>query len=100
MTLRRSHLRLLQLEVAIAGGLGSMQRKGVANACRREAIVRVIRGLLAVVLAVALAAPAGAQSAADFPNRPITLVVPFAAGVSADLAIRCAVDLLNDVLLL
>ena len=33
-------------------------------------------------------APARAQSAADYPSRPVTLIVPFAAGVSADLLFR------------
>ena len=42
----------------------------------------------AVGLSLALTLPARAQSAADFPNKPITLVVPFAAGVSADLLFR------------
>ncbi|MFM9942285.1 MAG: Bug family tripartite tricarboxylate transporter substrate binding protein [Hyphomicrobiaceae bacterium] len=32
--------------------------------------------------------PAGAQSAADFPNKPIALIVPFAAGTTADLLFR------------
>ena len=33
-------------------------------------------------------APARAQSAADYPSRAVTLIVPFAAGVSADLLFR------------
>lgn len=42
---------------------------------------------LSVVAAVwGAAAPAAAQ--ADFPNRPVTLIVPYAAGVSADLLFR------------
>lgn len=32
--------------------------------------------------------PASAQGAADYPNRPITLIVPYAAGVTADLLFR------------
>jgi tripartite-type tricarboxylate transporter receptor subunit TctC len=50
--------------------------------------VRAMKGFFAAVLAAALAAPAQAQSAADYPSRPITLVIPFAAGVSADLLFR------------
>ena len=37
--------------------------------------------LLAFGLALAAATPAAAQS--DYPNRPITLMVPYAAGVAA-----------------
>jgi tripartite-type tricarboxylate transporter receptor subunit TctC len=50
--------------------------------------VRAMKGFFAAVLAAVLAAPAQAQSAADYPSRPITLVIPFAAGVSADLLFR------------
>lgn len=35
-----------------------------------------------------LPSPAAAQGAGDFPNKPITLIVPFAAGVTADLLFR------------
>ena len=35
-----------------------------------------------------MVAPAGGQGAQDFPSRPITLIVPFQAGVSADLLFR------------
>ncbi len=35
-----------------------------------------------------LTSPASAQSVADYPNRPITLIVPYAAGVSVDLLFR------------
>lgn len=42
---------------------------------------------MAAALAVSLGQPL-AQTATDFPNRPITLIVPFQAGVSADLLFR------------
>src|SRR5499433_290382 len=45
-----------------------------------------MRRVLAVAAAVALAAPAHAQEA--WPQRPVTIVVPFAAGGSADLLAR------------
>ena len=40
-----------------------------------------IRGLCMAVCACVLALPAAAQETAkDFPTRPVTLIVPFAAG--------------------
>src|SRR6185295_5863766 len=50
------------------------------------------RAWLALVAAAAslvgLLAPAFGQGATDYPSRPITLIVPFQAGVSADLLFR------------
>lgn len=58
------------------------------------------RTLLSLLGASALVAsqamPAAAQ--ADFPNRPITLIVPFAAGVTADLLLRGYADAASKVL--
>lgn len=52
----------------------------------------MIRRLLATVACAAVSlAPmtaAHAQSAADFPSKPVTLIVPFAAGTTADLLFR------------
>src|SRR5687767_620821 len=52
-------------------------------------------GLLAGLFA-ALAAPAFSQ--ADFPNKPVTLVVPFAAGGSLDVTARIIAEKLKDLL--
>lgn len=49
-------------------------------------------------LAGAVALPAFAQTAARYPNRPITLVVPFPAGGSVDSAGRAMADRLTKVL--
>jgi tripartite-type tricarboxylate transporter receptor subunit TctC len=50
------------------------------------------RAWLALVAAAAslssVVSPAAGQGAQDFPSRPITLIVPFQAGVSADLLFR------------
>ncbi len=45
-----------------------------------------------VVLLAALAAPALAQAPAPYPTRPITMVVPYPAGGTADLLCRFAAD--------
>ena len=42
----------------------------------------------AAVLCLGYSAPAAAQTASEFPSRPITLIVPFQAGVTADLLFR------------
>ena len=42
----------------------------------------------AVALCLAYSAFASAQTANEFPSRPITLIVPFQAGVTADLLFR------------
>lgn len=42
----------------------------------------------ACLFCLGFAASAIAQSASDFPSRPVTLIVPFQAGVSADLLFR------------
>src|ERR1044071_7593285 len=51
--------------------------------------------MMAAWAAVALASPAGAQS---LPNRPLTLVVPFAAGGPSDVAGRILAQGITDVL--
>jgi tripartite-type tricarboxylate transporter receptor subunit TctC len=52
--------------------------------------------LLAFGLALAAATPAAAQS--DYPNRPITLVVPYAAGGGNDIMARVAADKMGPLL--
>lgn len=44
--------------------------------------------LIAVVFGLCLASPQIAQSATDYPNKPVRLVVPFSAGGSLDILIR------------
>jgi tripartite-type tricarboxylate transporter receptor subunit TctC len=58
---------------------------------RQGRIERMLRRVFIVLAAAGLTAfalPAGAESPAEFPSRPITLIVPFQAGVSADLLFR------------
>ncbi|HMW23070.1 MAG TPA: tripartite tricarboxylate transporter substrate binding protein [Burkholderiaceae bacterium] len=59
-----------------------------------------LRDLLALAAALgsALFAPAaGAQSAVDFPNRPVTLITPFAPGSGPDAVLRLIADKLGKV---
>ena len=50
--------------------------------------------LIALVM-IAIASVASAQSAADFPTRPVKIVVPFAAGGPTDVVARILADLLT-----
>ena len=50
------------------------------------------RELKTLLVGVGLAAIAGAALAQDFPNRPITFIVPWAAGGATDITIRAFAD--------
>ena len=50
------------------------------------------RAVLTAILAISAASAAMAQAPAGYPNRPITLVVPYPAGGTADLLCRLAAD--------
>src|SRR5262249_60352093 len=49
----------------------------------------------ALLLATGIALVAAAQSAADFPSRPVKILVPFAAGGPTDVVARILADLLS-----
>src|SRR5437016_10416344 len=51
------------------------------------------RALLIALVMVAIAS--GAQAPVDFPNRPVKIVVPFAAGGPTDVVARILADLLT-----
>jgi tripartite-type tricarboxylate transporter receptor subunit TctC len=55
--------------------------------------MRIVRALAVVASLIALACPAAAE---DWPNRPMTLVVPFAAGSGSDVLARLLAPRLGD----
>jgi tripartite-type tricarboxylate transporter receptor subunit TctC len=57
--------------------------------------MQTFRTLLAMVLLSAGLQSAGAQPSQDWPNRPVRLIVPFAAGGSTDVAARLVGDYLS-----
>src|ERR1700704_4922118 len=54
-----------------------------------------IKALLCGVLLAAPASPAVAQTLSDFPNRPVKILVPFAAGGPTDVVARILAELLS-----
>jgi tripartite-type tricarboxylate transporter receptor subunit TctC len=60
--------------------------------------MRAARSLVAIVvlLAAAIAAPSAARSQGDYPNRPVTLIVPYAAGGGADVGMRIVSEKLSS----
>jgi tripartite-type tricarboxylate transporter receptor subunit TctC len=47
-----------------------------------------MKGLIAIAGGIVMAAAAACATAADYPSRPIRLVVPFTAGSASDLLAR------------
>lgn len=49
---------------------------------------RALAALMLAAVAIPTAGTGGSRAASDFPSKPVTLIVPFAAGVTADLLFR------------
>ena len=54
--------------------------------------------LIALVLALVLTLGLATTASADFPEKPVTIVVPFAAGGNVDLCCRIIADELSKIL--
>jgi tripartite-type tricarboxylate transporter receptor subunit TctC len=57
--------------------------------------MKAIRPIATFLVLLAAATSAAAQNAADFPSRPVKLLVPFAAGGPTDVVARILADLLS-----
>src|SRR5262245_15299360 len=66
-----------------------MRKLKIARANRGNAMKHLLRTLL---LAVSLVLPAAGAQAQTFPTKPVTLIVPWPAGGSSDLALRALAD--------
>src|SRR5262249_60505074 len=55
----------------------------------------IMKAIAALLLAAGVASLAAAQTAADFPSRPVKLLVPFAAGGPTGVVARLLADLLS-----
>jgi tripartite-type tricarboxylate transporter receptor subunit TctC len=58
--------------------------------------VRTIAAVAAALSIVAVALPPSARSDSSYPTRPVTLIVPYAAGGVADVGMRIICDRLSD----
>src|SRR5262245_17960652 len=57
--------------------------------------MKAIQTIATALVLLAAATGAAAQSAADFPSRPVKLLVPFAAGGPTDVVARILADFLS-----
>src|SRR5262249_42035528 len=66
------------------------------NAPHRDTQTTVMKAIAAaLLLAAGVTSVAAAKTAADFPSRPVRLLVPFAAGGPTDVVARILADLLS-----
>ena len=59
-----------------------------------RAVPRILRAIAGLAISALAASPAAA--AANYPDRPVRIVVPFAAGGVADITVRIVAERLGD----
>lgn len=73
-----------------------MTRLCVSKLCRSSVNHAGIEGAVRTIVGLAAISLVGLANAQDFPNRPVTLLVPFAVGSSTDIMTRLVAKGLND----
>src|SRR3954465_9203447 len=75
-----------------AGAKTARERHGTGAHMNKRLLLAALTG----AAALAAATPAAAQTADDFPSRPIRIIVPQAAGSGVDLQARTLAQKMND----
>jgi tripartite-type tricarboxylate transporter receptor subunit TctC len=71
------------------------KRQAPARANGETPVLHLFRIANSLLVVVALLMGAGAASAQDYPNRPITIIVPFTPGATTDAVARLTRDVLE-----
>lgn len=89
---RDALIRTLNAQATEGRAAGPAPRQGRGSRVGRRSLPRWLGAGLLVLLAGAT----GAQEAADYPAKPVRLIVPYAAGISPDVVARLLADKLSQ----